>query len=69
MKNLIIKTVFCTLLTFGLFYLLGAFYSASFNISDWTKDSRFIISVIGSMFSILVAVLCLAYEYQKKDNE
>jgi hypothetical protein len=69
MKNLIIKTVFCTLLTFGLFYLLGAFYSASFNISDWTKDSRFGISLFGGMVSTMVAVVCIAFEYDKKNNE
>jgi len=55
------KTALIVLLTFAFFYLLGAFYSASFDISKWTYDARFAISSIGGFLSALVMIFLGTY--------
>lgn len=52
----IFKTIGIGALVFAFFYLLGAFYNASFDISVWTPTSRFGISFIGGCFSALSIV-------------
>lgn len=49
----IFKTISIGALVFAFFYLLGAFYNASFDISIWTPPSRFAISLFGGYFSAL----------------
>jgi hypothetical protein len=56
MKQTALLTAFLGIITFGFIYLLGAFYSASFDISKWTYDARFAISLIGGFFSALVMI-------------
>jgi hypothetical protein len=55
------KTALIVLLTFAFFYLLGAFYSASFDISRWSIDTRFTIAFFGGFFSALVMVFFGTY--------
>jgi hypothetical protein len=55
------KTALIVLLTFAFFYLLGAFYSASFDISKWSIDTRFAIVFIGGFFSAIVMVFLGTY--------
>jgi hypothetical protein len=37
---------------FGLFYLMGAFYSASLDISKWSESTRENVVVIGGFLSV-----------------
>lgn len=53
MKNIIYFTI-TFLFSFSLFYLLGSFYSVSFDISKWSDDARSIVSVIGGLFSFVI---------------
>ncbi len=38
---------------FGLIYLMGCFYSNSFNIKDWSEVSRGCIAFFGGALSIM----------------
>lgn len=40
------------LLMFGVFYLLGAFVSASFNIAVWSESARGFVAIIGGGLAI-----------------
>lgn len=43
---------------FGIFficYLLGSFYSASFNIKEWEEGCRFFVAIIGGIVSVAFA--------------
>jgi hypothetical protein len=51
-----LKAILLALFTFGLFYLFGAFYSASFFINQWTDGARFIVSFMGGLCSVIVIV-------------
>jgi hypothetical protein len=66
MKN-IIKLMFIALLTFTFFYLLGAFYSASLDISMWNVDARFSTILFGGLFSAASIIGCLAIDDIRKE--
>jgi len=53
MKNLRFRIILGSL-GFLFIYLLGAFYSVTFNISNWLESTRFIISIFGSIAFIIV---------------
>jgi ABC-type multidrug transport system permease subunit len=53
--NIMKKRIIAMLSVFFLCYLLGSFYSASFNIKEWEQDCRFFVSVIGGIVSIFCA--------------
>lgn len=55
MKNIAIFA-FLFLLTFSLFYLVGAFVQVSFDISKWTETSRGCVGVFGFLFSVIVPI-------------
>lgn len=55
----IIRTLLVAFTVFALFYLIGAFYNATFNIINWSETSRFIIAFIGGVYSILAVVFNL----------
>lgn len=55
----IIKTALVLFTTFSLFYLLGSFYNANFNLQLWSEFSRYTISFLGGMFSLIFAGLYL----------
>lgn len=37
-------------IAWALFYLLGAFVSASWNLTEWTLEARFLCALWGSVF-------------------
>lgn len=52
--------------TFALFYIVGAFISADFNIAKWSSDLRGILG--GFLLVLLVIVVPLAYTMAKDDD-
>jgi peptidoglycan/LPS O-acetylase OafA/YrhL len=54
MKN-ITKRICAGIAAFGFAYLLAAFYSVSFNIAEWTPDTRWITAVLGGSLFIMAA--------------
>lgn len=60
MKNILTSTL--TLLSiFGLFYMLGVFVQASFDITQWSFMGRYVIGVLGGIFAIVGAVATFIY--------
>lgn len=47
-----IKSLLVAFFVFTFFYLIGSFYSADFNIKNWTELTRFAISFFGAMFCV-----------------
>jgi hypothetical protein len=64
-KNFIFATLI-GVFVFTLFYLIGAFYSVSFNISKWTEETRNFISVFGGMFGLISFVIAFLFNVNKK---
>lgn len=65
MKNLIYFTViffFC----FSIFYLFGAFFSVSFDISEWSEETRGFITCLGGFCSIVTGLMVLGISNDKK---
>jgi VIT1/CCC1 family predicted Fe2+/Mn2+ transporter len=60
----IIKMIIIGSITFTLVYLLGSFYNTTFNITKWSEESRFVISLFGGMFS-LVSIISFYIFYTK----
>lgn len=54
-----LKAILLGLFTFGLFYLFGAFYSASFFINQWAESTRFAISLFGGLSTIIVIIVSI----------
>jgi hypothetical protein len=54
-----LKAILLGLFTFGVFYLFGAFYSASFFINQWAEGTRFVVSFIGGLCSVIVIVVSI----------
>lgn len=63
-KNLIFATLIGAFV-FALFYLIGSFYSVSFNISKWTSETRNFISVFGGMFGLISFVIAFLFNVNK----
>ena len=55
----IIKSVLVMLFVFTIFYLIGAFFSVSFDISKWEPGCRFFVSMFGGAFSVFSFVFYL----------
>jgi hypothetical protein len=68
MKN-ILKSTLYGLLTFAFFYLLGAFFSTSIDISKWSTDTRFTVALVGGMFSGIVIITAIMYHISYEDNK
>jgi hypothetical protein len=68
MKN-ILKSTLYGLLTFAFFYLLGAFFSTSIDISKWSADTRFTVALFGGMFSGIVIITAIMYYISYEDNK
>lgn len=61
-----IRAIGFSVLIFCFWYLSGSFYSVSFNIATWTKDTRFVVTMLSTM-SILVSLFAtIAYIEQNK---
>ena len=48
--------VVAALTVFGVMYLLGAFYAASFNIAEWGEGTRLLVTIFGGGLGFVVAV-------------
>jgi hypothetical protein len=59
-KKLIYSTI-TGIFVFTLLYLLASFYSVTFDISKWDKDTRALLSIIGGMFGAISMVIAFAY--------
>jgi MFS family permease len=53
----IIKTIGVGILVFTFFYLMCAFFNATFNISLWGETSRFVCSLGGGAFAVMAMVI------------
>ena len=58
-----ITSILAGIVTFFLFYLLGAFVELSFDISKWTEAARVIVGVMGGVLSICVMIVAGCYKY------
>jgi hypothetical protein len=56
----LLKSFGLTLFIFSIIYLLGSFYSLSFDISKWNENTRSIVSVMGGFFSLLFGLIYYA---------
>ena len=65
----ILKAVLILLSIFSVFYLLGAFYSASLIISQWNVTTRFFVSLFGGLISILSTIVFLFFPLNKGGNK
>jgi RsiW-degrading membrane proteinase PrsW (M82 family) len=65
-SNNLFKAVLFFLGAFGTFYLLGAFYSASFNISNWPVEVRLGVAVFGTLIAFILAAAYLVLSDEKK---
>lgn len=52
-----IKSIIFLLSVFLFFYLIGSFYSVSFDIKLWTEFTRFTIVLIGSIASSMSGIM------------
>ena len=64
-KNFIYSTLIGAFV-FVLFYLLGSFFSVSFDISKWTDGTRFIICYFGGFISMLCLIISFLYNLNEK---
>jgi hypothetical protein len=64
-KNFIFSTLIGAFV-FALFYLLGSFYSVSFNISRWTTETKGLVVVIGGMFALISFVIAFLFKLDEK---
>ena len=60
----ILKATISALFLFTLFYLVGAFYATTFDISKWPDITRWIVSVMG-FFCVIVGAVILIHESNK----
>lgn len=44
--------IFLAAVCFGLVYLMGAFYSCSFDFSTWCQGARFGVAVVGGILAL-----------------
>lgn len=52
-----IKHILYLLLGFLFIYLVGSFYSISFDIAVWSQDTRLIMSIISGFFVVLCVII------------
>jgi hypothetical protein len=64
-KNLIYSTLIGAFV-FALFYLLGSFYSTTFNISKWTSETIGLISTLGGMFGLISFAITFIFNLNEK---
>jgi hypothetical protein len=64
-KNFIFSTLIGAFV-FALFYLLGSFYSVSFNISKWDFATIGFISAIGGISAIFSMIIAFIFNLNEK---
>ena len=62
----IIKSLLVGLLIFILFYLIGCFVAADFNIMNWEKEGRMFCGLLGGLASI--SFMCIAFGYYNENK-
>lgn len=58
----IIKTIGLGILVFTFFYLMHTFFNATFDISLWSEESRFMCSFLGGGITSICMAFYLVYE-------
>lgn len=58
----IIKTIGVGISVFTFFYLMGAFYNATFDISLWSLGSRFTCSLGGGVITAFCMAIYLVFD-------
>lgn len=58
MKKFILATIL-GIYAFALWYIIGSFYSTTFDISKWTIETRAVISMFGGLTSFVSIVIYL----------
>lgn len=61
MKKLILATI-AGIYAFALLYIIGAFYSTTFDISKWTLETRAVISMFGGLTSFVIIITVFMYD-------
>jgi hypothetical protein len=64
-KNFIFSTLVCAFI-FALFYLLGSFYSVSFDVSKWTIETKGLVVTLGGMFALISFVIAFLFKLDEK---
>lgn len=62
MKN-IITSILAGVISFVLFYLIGAFVQTSFDITKWSESARVLVGSFGGIVSIFVMASTGLYKY------
>lgn len=65
LKSILILIVFPSF-GFGIAYLLGSFYHATFDISKWPKDTMFGVVSIATVFIIATLIIAIWTLMQNK---
>ena len=50
-----------TVVIFGVFYLSCSFYSTTFDISQWTSETRFICALFGTFCALFISYMFFIY--------
>lgn len=61
MKKFILATII-GIYAFALWYIIGAFYSTTFDISKWTIETREMISIFGGLTSFVGIITSLMWD-------
>jgi hypothetical protein len=65
MTKTVIISILSGLFVFFLFYLLGAFITTTFNISQWSETARVVVGIFGGFFSLTVMCSILIHKITK----
>lgn len=61
MKKFILATV-VGIYAFALWYIIGAFYSTTFDITKWSVETRAVISMFGGITSFVAIITYLMWD-------
>ena len=61
MKKFILATI-AGLYSFALWYIIGAFYSTSFDITSWSVETRAVISMFGGLTSFITIITYIMWD-------
>ena len=59
MKNYAAKVLSIVIpfaVSYGVVYLMGSLFNATFDLTAWTADSRFVATIFGNVYGIAVLV-------------
>jgi hypothetical protein len=61
MKKFILATII-GIYAFAFWYIIGVFYSTAFDISKWSAETRFVISLFGGLTSFICIITSLMWD-------